>query len=224
MIGFAPRRVSILEKKYNRVVFYFVVFYAVGIAGLLYPPTFNLFVRLIPLALLLSSIAVFLFHAQYNKKTWTIFAVIYLFGYGIEVAGVNTKLIFGYYSYDVGLGLSLFNTPLIIGINWLLLVYISLSVTEKLKVNRWFQITTATLMLVAYDLILEQVAPLLKMWHWKGETVPVKNYIAWFFVGFLLTTVLKFSGIRLKNKIAPVIFICQILFFVILYLGFKIIH
>jgi len=221
MNGLATGRIAILEKKYSNVVFFFIIFYSVGIAGLLFPPTFNLFVRLIPLALLLSTIAVLFFHTQYNRKTWMIFAVIYIFGYGIEVAGVNTKLIFGHYTYDHGLGVFLFNTPLIIGINWLLLVYISVSITEKLQVNKWLQIILASFMLVAYDLILEQMAPLLKMWHWKEETVPVKNYIAWFFVAFVLTGILKFSGTRVKNKIAPVIFICQILFFVLLYVGFK---
>ncbi|MFN2335752.1 MAG: carotenoid biosynthesis protein, partial [Bacteroidales bacterium] len=41
----------------------------------------------------------------------------------IEAVGVNTGRIFGTYTYGKALGPALWNTPVIIGLNWFLLIY-----------------------------------------------------------------------------------------------------
>ena len=130
--------------------------------------------------------------------------------------GVNTKLIFGHYSYGNGLGPKILDTPIIIGVNWLLLVYAANSVTEKYVANRFLAILLAGIILVAYDLILEQAAPLIDMWSWQNETVPVQNYAVWFVLAVTLSALLKYSGIALKNRLAHFILICQTLFFIVL--------
>jgi putative membrane protein len=74
---------------------------------------------------------------------------------------------------------------------------------------------TATILL-AYDMILEPLAPQLKMWNWENGKAPFQNYLAWFVIALIFAALVKISGINMKNRIAPVILICQILFFTII--------
>lgn len=221
MLFKAKRIPSYPDFHYGKVVVFFIVFYTVGIVGLTIPASFQLFVQLTPLALLLSVAGLAVYHKQYSEKAIVTFAVIYLIGFGIEVIGVNTGLLFGHYTYGNGLGLKLLETPLIIGVNWLLLVYAVNSITERFISKRWIAIVVAGLVLVGYDLILEQVAPKIDMWSWNDKQIPVQNYIAWFVLAVILSAVLRFANIPLKNRLAPVILICQTAFFVILFFTLK---
>lgn len=207
---------AFFDLHFNKVVLFFVVFYSVGIAGLSFSVTYPLFTQLTPFALLLSIAALAVYQRSYTVKTVVVFGLIYLIGFGIEVIGVNTKLIFGHYTYGNGLGLKWLDTPLIIGVNWLLLVYAANSVIERFIQHRLLTILLAGILLVAYDLILEQAAPLIHMWSWQNDAVPLQNYMAWFVLALVLSALLKYPRIILKNRLAPVILICQTLFFIVL--------
>ncbi len=215
---------NFLDLNFSKTAGFFVIFYLVGIAGILLPFSFPLFIKLIPVALILSSVALAFYHKSFNTKTITVFISIYLIGFFVEVAGVNTGLIFGQYIYGESLGIKVFNTPLIIGLNWLLLVYITASVLEKFKIAVPVKVIISALMMLGYDLIIEQIAPLLNMWNWQNEMVPLKNYLAWFFLALLFHVVIKAIGIKTKNKLAPVILICQVIFFLILLIYLKLLH
>lgn len=212
---------NILQLHYKFVAGFFVIFYIVGITGMLVPDTFYLFKKLIPFAILLSVLALVFFHTQFETTDFIAFVIIYILGFAAEVIGVNTGIIFGHYQYGESLGIELFNTPLMIGINWLLLIYISSTVTAKLKINSTLQIVIAPLIMLVYDLIIEQVAPVLDMWSWFDDKVPVKNYVAWFLLAFMFNSVLKIFKVKTTNKLAPVILVCQLSFFIVLLLFIK---
>ena len=77
-----------LQKK---VEFFFVIFFIVGFAGTITPLTRQLFIKLFPVAVLLSFSAILLFQsANYTIKTITVLVMIGMLGFAIEVAGVNT--------------------------------------------------------------------------------------------------------------------------------------
>ena len=198
----------------SEVKIFYAIFYLVGVLGLSFPETRPLFIRLVPFALILGFAGVLLFHeAKWNLKTLTAFVLVYISGFVIESIGVNTGLIFGEYVYGETLGYQIFETPLIIGMNWLFLVYVSSSLTERLNSGRFISFLLPPVLMVAYDLVLEQVAPGLGMWNWKNEVIPLQNYIAWFVVAFLFVLVFRLFSIKTSNKIAPLIFILQFLFF-----------
>lgn len=215
---------NFLDLNFSKTAGFFVVFYIVGIAGMLLPFSFLFFVKLIPVALLLSSIALAFFHKNFNSKTLLVFISIYIIGFFVEVAGVNTGLIFGDYTYGESLGIKLFNTPLIIGINWLLLVYITASVLELSKLTMLLKILFGAFLMLGYDLIIEQIAPILDMWTWQNNKVPVKNYVTWFLLALVFHTAIQVFKINTKNKLAPVILVCQILFFLVLLIYFKLLN
>ncbi|NJN34205.1 MAG: carotenoid biosynthesis protein, partial [Saprospiraceae bacterium] len=78
------------------------------------------FARLTPLNLMISVAFALYFHQKWSSRMYFFVAACAIFGFVIEMIGVNTGLIFGHYTYDFALGFKVFNTPLSISINWLL--------------------------------------------------------------------------------------------------------
>ena len=205
----------------RKIEHFFINFYIIGLAGIIIPYTRDFFIMLTPLTLLLCFSALLAFHkSKLNIKTILVFFIIGITGFFIEVAGVKTGEVFGNYVYGNTLGIKVFETPLMIGINWAMLVYISASLVSTLSVTPLIRIVIASLLMLIYDVILEQIAPLLDMWHWLGSEIPVRNYISWFIISLLFHTLFYFTGIE-KSTIARVIYVCQISFFVILIIFFR---
>jgi len=208
------------DKKLKGLV---TIIYIVGIAGTSIHFTRELFINLTPAVLLLSFALLLWFHRPgFDKKTTLVFAIIFLASFLVEAAGVKTGLIFGTYSYGKGLGPKVLETPLMIGLNWVLLVYCTSAILEKIAAGSVVKITGAALLMVLYDMVMEQVAPKMNMWSFDGDTAPFRNYVSWFILALIFHTVLRLAGIRITNKLAPFIFICQFIFFIILFTIFKI--
>lgn len=195
---------------------FIVIFYTVGILGFIIPWTHNFFIILTTYALLLSTYLLLLYHENYSKKDILVFLAIAVLGFFVEVLGVNTGLIFGSYKYGEGLGIKLFQTPLLMGVNWLFLTYTALSISDKLTKNTYLQLIIAPTLMIVYDMVMEQLAPIMNMWTWANSSIPMKNYIAWWLLGFLFTRILKRSKINTNNPLALLLFICQFIFFVVL--------
>lgn len=211
-----------LVKKETEVKIFIPFFYAVGVFGMLYPVLFPVFTKLISFTLILSFIFLAAFHPEkIDRKSMLVFLFIYLAGFFIEVIGVNTGLIFGHYKYGDSLGVKLFNTPLIIGLNWVLLVYATSSVFEKAKLYTIIKIILASAIMLMYDIILEQVAPKMDMWSWKNDVIPYQNYVAWFVLAVLFHSVIKFYRINTRNKLGMIILGTQFVFFLILMIFLK---
>jgi bisanhydrobacterioruberin hydratase len=173
----------------------------------------------VPWVILLSSILVFLFSDSFLrwKDVLTLF-LIALLAFLIEVIGVHTGVIFGNYTYGESLGMKLLNTPLIIGLNWVFLVYSTAAVFEYVDFHPFIKIGLASLTMLLYDLILEFLAPALNMWYWHTDSVPVRNYVAWFLMAAMFHYLLRLFGVNTKNQMAPVILLIQFVFFLMLLL------
>ncbi|TAJ09173.1 carotenoid biosynthesis protein [Marinilabiliaceae bacterium JC017] len=199
-----------------------IVFYLVGWLGMAIPAFTPLFIHLTPFALLVSFFILAVYHEKpLRLQTVIIFLVIYGSGYLIEMIGVNTHLIFGHYEYGQGLGFKLWNTPVIIGLNWLLLTYTSSAMVEKLPLPSWVQILLASLLMVVYDMVMEQVAPLMDMWYWLNSTIPVQNYLAWWIIATIFQILLRVFRLKITNPMALTIFLCQFFFFLLLFITFQ---
>jgi bisanhydrobacterioruberin hydratase len=201
---------------------FFIVFYSVGVFGIAAESTRNLFVSLTPLALLLGLACIIVFHQTDNLRKDTLtFLSIFITGFLIEAAGVYTGKIFGNYSYGTGLGIKVLNTPILIGINWVVLVYCTAVITEKPAMPALWKILIASSIMVFYDVIMEQVAPAMNMWSFKDGFAPAGNYIAWFVLAVIFHSFVKLAGVKIMNRQAPFIFYIQTVFFIILTIFFK---
>jgi len=206
-----------LEKKEVEIKVFILIFYTIGIIGMLVPALFPLFIKLVPFALILSFLTLTVFHRERNnQKSLIVFIAIYLLGFAVEVVGVNTGMLFGDYMYGNSLGIKFLNTPIIIGLNWLLLIYITASVVEQFKIPNLAKIVLASSLMVGYDFILELVAPRLDMWRFSDDVVPLQNYIVWFTFSIVLHSLIKIFRINTKNRLALIVLISQFVFFLVL--------
>jgi putative membrane protein len=190
-----------------------IAFYISGIVGILTKNQTIDFLSLTPLNLLVNATLLLLNHQKGTNKQWLVFLIIAVIGYFIEVIGVTTGVIFGDYFYKTTLGWKLFETPLIIGVNWMLLTY-GVVYTIGVKIKNTIGIALASaFVLVALDILIEPVAIKYDFWIWKQAIVPFKNYIAWFFISFILCYIVAHYKSVSKNNFAPYLLVMQFIFF-----------
>lgn len=211
------RMIDYLRIQRIKTILFFVVLYLVGLAGLTNPLTHDFFLGATPLILLGNFTAILLFHQPViNHSTRWTFVLIFLVCLAIEMVGVATQKVFGSYVYGDALGIKLFNVPLMIGVNWVMVTYCSASIAEWTRKSKSVQVVLAATIMVIYDMIMEQVAPYLDMWYWNGKTIPLRNYIIWFLLGLVFVGYMKYKRVSTINPIAPAILICQICFFLLI--------
>ncbi|PLB85850.1 hypothetical protein C0T31_08720 [Dysgonamonadaceae bacterium] len=193
-----------------------LLFYAIGLIGFILPFSREIFSAITPFAMLLGIYLLAVYHTDYNRKAIIAFSIIFLLGFSVEAIGVNTGAVFGSYTYLGAMGIKVWGTPLIIGLNWLFLSYTATSILDEAKLPAWIVYFLAPLLMVAYDFFLEKTAPVLDMWYWDGDTVPFRNYVAWYLIGFLCVAILKMFGVNTQNILSKLLYFVQFLFFVLL--------
>jgi hypothetical protein len=195
-----------------------IIFHGVGFWGLLFSNRPNYFQELTPLNLILTNLLLFSVHRNWNI-TFTIFAItVMLVGFFAEVVGVHTGLLFGNYSYGAALGLKVWDVPLLIGLNWLMLVYSTGTIVHKLAIGVWLKAIVGAGLMVLLDFFLEPVAMQFDFWSWQGNYIPLSNFIGWFSLALLLQLFFHLSNVYKLNILAPYVYAVQLLFFISLYL------
>lgn len=190
--------------------------YLAGIIGLLLPQTAGLFQALTPFNLLLSAGILLSFHSHWNRA-FILFCILSFFtGYFAEVAGVATGLIFGSYSYGPTLGWQLLEVPLIIGLNWFMLIYSTGTICASLQIPLVLKALLASVLMVVLDLFIEPVAVAYDFWQWKDGLIPWQNYAAWFIISFGLHLLFYLLPFRKGNPAAKYLYLLQLIFFIIL--------
>lgn len=200
--------------------------YGVGLTGMLLPFTRELFILITPLNLIFA--AGFLFwRNKPEARVMVAGLIIIITSFLIEAAGVNSGKIFGTYSYGRALGPSVMNTPLIIGLNWFVLIYCTNAIARQLWglirhgstgrktifAEAVLIVITGSSLMVLYDLLLEPAATNLDMWSWAGGRIPMRNFIAWFVISVVYHSLYRMWGEdKLNNRALP-LFAVQLVFF-----------
>ncbi|MBN8697130.1 MAG: carotenoid biosynthesis protein [Bacteroidetes bacterium] len=192
-----------------------ILFHVVGVAGLLSPYK-DLVLQLTPVNLILSTVLLLSLQVEYNRSFWLFCSIIFLSGFFLEVAGIHTGLIFGNYQYGNTLGIQFLNVPLVMGFNWLMLIYSAGVIFEPLKTNKYIKSLLGAGLLVGLDLLLEPVAMKYDFWIWSNETIPLQNYVAWFVAAFFMLLLFYNLNFSKNNRLALLLYIVQFVFFSIL--------
>lgn len=168
-----------------------------------------------------------------NIFFWLFAVSAMLVGFASEVVGVNTGWLFGNYNYGDVLGFKWKEVPLIIGVNWFIVVFCSgITIHTLLKkltlplagtaaqpkpaMQALSVITDGATLAVAFDWLIEPVAIDLGFWRWQNGEVPLFNYASWFFISLLLMIVFRLSPFEKRNKFAIHLLLIQVMFFLIL--------
>ncbi len=170
-------------------------------------------------------------HEKKNTGFIVFIVTCFVVGMVTEMIGVNTGILFGQYVYGSVMGIKVVNVPLLIGINWFVIMYASAMVVTKM--HEWIEVKYVTvgnvmskkvknlsiildgaLLATFFDFVMEPVAVKLRYWLWLGDgSIPFLNYLCWFVISLLLLTV--FTRLRFKtyNQFAVHLLIIQLLFF-----------
>jgi putative membrane protein len=203
--------------KSDLMIAYLCIIYAVGITGILLPLHPD-FILLTPLNLMISLVFMLWFHPQWSAKTWFFLAFSFFAGLAAEIFGVNTGLLFGTYSYGDVLGWKIWNTPLIIGVNWMLLSY-STGTTANVLFPKMHWIgrgIAAAIMMVVLDVLIEPAAIQLGFWSWPEGAPPLQNFLGWFGVALPILLIFAYSQGEIRNKVGVALLVLQFLFFAII--------
>ena len=113
-------------------------------------------------------------------------------GYLIEYAGVKTGYPFGEYLYTDKLQPQLFNVPVAISLSWVIVVVSSfLIVFSENGKNLFAKVVYSSLIVLGLDLMLEPFAAFInQFWVWRAGFVPIQNYVSWFVIAIIFSTLL----------------------------------
>lgn len=194
------------------------IVYMVGLTGFLLPQWQPYFEGLTPINLLFAAGMVFAFHKGWSKPFIAYLAAVFAAGWLVELLGVKTGLIFGEYHYDEGLGLKVLDIPLIIGLNWALLIYCTGTIASYTPLPNWAKALLGAALMVALDFLIEPFAIAHGLWIWETPTIPFANYVAWFGISFLMLLPFFQYSFSSRNPLAVALYILQVVFFGVLVL------
>lgn len=212
--------------KQNRTKLIILILYTVGIL-------IHFFCQSRPYALMLTTPfllfinAFVIYHffkgSKANLRTGIFLLAAFVITVFLEVVGAETGLVFGEYQYGDTMWLQLFNVPLVIGLNWVVLLVasynVSLKIAEYLKVkSSVFSILITSVFLTLLDYFIEPVAIELDYWHWQNIDIPLQNYLAWFLIALILTIGIKVFRIDMKNKLLTFYYFVVGVYFILLQL------
>ncbi|MBK8491186.1 MAG: carotenoid biosynthesis protein [Saprospirales bacterium] len=196
---------------------FLALMYVAGVVGIhwrVHPD----FILLTPLNLLFSLVVALYFHQNRSSRLTWFLVLSYFLGFSAELFGVQTGILFGEYAYGAVLGPKIWGTPVMIGVNWMLVSYTAGMVVNAVVPEWSWQVRAVlgALLLVVLDLFIEPVAMAYDFWQWEGGVVPLRNYVGWFLVALPLQAFFAYQFKGQKNKVAAMLFIFQFAFFLLL--------
>jgi uncharacterized membrane protein len=196
-----------------------LITHAVGFWGLQLSDLNEYFIFLTPIQLVFTAFLIFAFHQNWDFKFIGIMLLIGILGYLSELLGVKTGLIFGEYHYGETLGFKLFDIPVLIGLNWIILIYCTGNIVIKLDTNSYVKAALGAFLMIAIDYYIEPVAISFDFWTWDTTNgiIPIQNYIAWYILSFLFLLLFLKIGLKKVNPMALIGYIIQLLFFMSFY-------
>jgi len=138
---------------------------------------------------------------------------IFFLGLTVEIIGVNFSFFFGEYKYGDNLGIKIFDVPIVIGFNWVLLIILTGNFADRIfQKSILGKVLFGSTMMILLDLLIEISAPKLDYWEFTINPVPFSNYFWWFIFSFLFHFIYQ-SNIKKEYIVSTNILIIHFLFF-----------
>ena len=194
-------------------IFIIWVFHICGLIGIIYGNK-DWFIAFTPVNLFLSFFLLFVTQNELNNKNILSALSIFIIGMIAEILGVNYGIIFGEYEYLDNLGLKVLGVPILIGIQWILLTFITGSFSSYLfNKSKIKAIIFGAILMVVLDILIEPVAPEMGFWVFSSLKAPIQNYIAWFIIGIPVQILFQYGIDKKERTFSFHLLIIQFLFF-----------
>lgn len=207
-------------KPNNRIKFVSIflvwLFHVCGVIGIGFSNK-ELFISFTPINLLISFFLLFSNQIQVNSNTIKTVCSIFLIGMIAEILGVNYGYIFGEYIYLDNLGMKIMGVPLMIGIQWVILSFITGSFAHYFFNNKKFKsIILGVFLMILLDVLIEPVAPDLGFWIFESEVAPLQNYIGWLLIAIPAQIIFHFGVEKKEIAFSSNLLIVNFFFFGVL--------
>lgn len=196
-------------------VFIIWLFHLCGMVGISYGNK-DFFLAFTPINLFISFVLLFVNQKQLESKELKSAFLIFFIGMVSEILGVNYGLIFGDYVYLDNLGVKILGVPVLIGVNWIILTFITGSLSSFIFKNKYVSILMGAILMIGLDLLIEPVAPLLGFWIFDLQKVPLQNYLGWFVIGMITQALFQFKIAEKELTFSTHLLIINAIFFAFL--------
>lgn len=196
-------------------VFIIWLFHLCGMVGISYGNK-EFFLAFTPINLFISFVLLFVNQKQLESKELKAAFLIFFIGMISEILGVKYGLIFGDYVYLDNLGVKILGVPVLIGVNWIILTFITGSLSSFIFKNKYVSILMGAILMIGLDLLIEPVAPLLGFWIFDLQKVPLQNYLGWFVIGMITQALFQFKIAEKELTFSTHLLIINAIFFAFL--------
>lgn len=191
-----------------------LLFYLVGTLGILSPWRAE-FVALSFANLVLTALLLLGHASNLSRRGILAFVFCGVAGFAVEAVGVETQMVFGEYRYTANLGPRLLDVPLVIGLNWAVLVHAIHACVCRFTGSIAARVLLGATAMTAFDFVMEPAAIALDYWRWPADVVPVRNYVAWWVISAILFVVVEILSKPTRNRLAPWVLFCMLGFFLV---------
>ena len=208
----------LFPKNTNTLISVFIIwlFHICGLLGIIYGNR-EWFIAFTPINLFVSFALLFINQVELERKNLLAGLAIFLIGMISEILGVQYGLIFGDYIYLNNLGFKILGVPIMIGINWIILTYITGSFSNYIfNANKKAAIVFGAVLMVVLDLLIEPVAPEMGFWAFDSIFAPLQNYIGWFIIGLFVQVIFHYSTDKKDTTFSFHLLLVQLFFFTVL--------
>lgn len=211
---------DILYQNQLKIQINIAVFYLIGIVLHMVPFTQNLMKTMTPFVLFILGTLTLLMSRKLHLVHFRVWLISCFFiTLILEMIGVATGKIFGDYYYGNVLGFQLLGVPVVIGLNWVLVILGLLNIIRNYIKNFFWGSLITALACVIFDYLMEPVAVWLGYWVWEKDIIPIQNYFSWFIIAFIFSIFYYKTNIREIEKSNHVPFfyvVLQLVFFLAL--------
>ena len=174
----------------------------------------ELFLQTTPFNLSMTFILLFFNLEEVNKKVIIALTTAFIVGMIAETIGVNFGILFGDYEYGENLGFKIFGVPFLIGINWIVLTFITGSISSLIFNNSvYLSALLGSVLMVILDIVIEPVAPKFDYWVFSENKAPVFNYLSWFLIAYPIQLVYQILVEKKENTFSIHLVLVHFLFF-----------
>jgi uncharacterized membrane protein len=135
----------------------------------------------------------------------------------VEWVGVQFGFLFGAYEYGQNLGIKVDGVPLLIGVNWAVLILVTGAIADKFVKPTFLKILLGASLMLSIDFFIEKSAPPFDFWVFELGHAPIRNYVGWFVVSLVLHYVYRLLHTKGDFTFSCHLYAAQLLFFIYFY-------
>lgn len=201
---------------YVPAVIVLMIIYMTSLVGLTSPNQHEWYLFFSPHFIALNALFLVLYHKNWNKEAIAYILGAAIFGLGFEYLAQSTNAIYGPYSFGDILEPSIGNTPLVMGLYWLILTYSSASIATKFPVkNKYALSALGTALMLFLALLIQTPGYNLTFWYYAEDSIPVIRYaLVLSVVGFIWQYLFQHFKVDGSNKMSIYVYGGFVIFFV----------